>query len=245
MISIDNPKILNLVETVDFVNAENKPVIFWDTCSLMDIVRIPFPARKNHPDTDLRIIEIKDAILNGSILSLASALTIIEFNKNIPGEIDDFQNNLTKLNIEVNKYLGFINKSNAGVTLSAIDLPSYKLELYYCDIARAIIDKTIFISEEQSFQNNAHTRLINHTTPAKVKQEYKDCYIWETCLQAKLGLNDKGHDWIFTSANYTDYADSIDKTIFESDLTAETEANNIKYAKDFHLLKKCLRDIGL
>jgi hypothetical protein len=245
MINIDNPKILSIAAAAAFINQKNSPVIFWDTCSLMDIVRIPFPSRKNHPDTDLRIIEIKDAILRGDIISLSSTLTKTEFNNNMPGEIDTFQKSLIKMNIEVNKYLGFINKSNPGVLLPTIDLPSYRLELFYCDIARAIIGNTTFISDEQSFKDSAHTRVIDKITPAKLKPEYKDCYIWETCLQTKLAIVDKTKDWFFTSANHTDYADPIDSTIFANDLIAESNANNIKYAKDFHLLRKRMADIGL
>ena len=245
MINITNPNTLNLADTVKLINEKKMPAIFWDTCSLMDIIRIPFPSRKNHPDTDLRIIEIKNFIIRGEVLSLASSMTIKEFNDNMPNEIDSFKRDLAKLNIEVNKYIGFINKSNPGILLSSLDLPNYKLETYYCDIARSIIDNTVFISDEQSFKDKAHSRVVDKITPAKVKGEYKDCCIWETCIQTKQAINDKTKSWIFNSANYRDYSSHNDNTVFENDLIADCTLNNIKYAKDFHLLRKHLSDMGL
>lgn len=246
MISITNLNIKTLDEVLDLINNNTKPVVFWDTCSLIDIIRLPLPSRKNSLELMTRIIEIKDVILQKKVYSLSSERCIKELSDNALTEIGNYEKELTKLGRDVNTYIDFINTSGFTLTsISPISLNSYKLELYFCDLTQAILNNTIFIKAHNCFQESADIRTVNKMTPAKTKGEYKDCYIWETNLQTRKLHNDKSLLWTFISSNTTDYTNNVDKTNFASDIAEETSVNNIAYASNFNLLIKHFIDSGV
>ena len=48
MSKIIDSSLLSKGEIIDHLDSEKKPIIFWDTCALLDIIRLPVPER-NHP----------------------------------------------------------------------------------------------------------------------------------------------------------------------------------------------------
>ena len=46
-----------------------------------------------------------------------------------------------------------------------------------------LISNTIFLTENLKYNKFAHFRVSYHMAPAQKKGEYKDCYIWATCLE--------------------------------------------------------------
>lgn len=246
MIDLSNPALKTFIQTSNLIKKDLKPIVFWDTCSLIDIIRLPLPSRNNSANLNDRIVAIKNAIVGGKVYSLTSELCIQELKDNTPEYFDNYLKELTKLNNQVNNYVSFINKSGlVAPAIPKINLDGYKLERYFRDITQAIIDKTIFIQKSPIFLKNAGNRAITGITPAKNKKgEIKDCYIWETCLQTRARISNKALPWIFISSNIDDYTNRIDTISFAPDIQTEVTANNILYAKDFHILHHLLSPGG-
>ncbi|TXD81176.1 hypothetical protein ESY86_18550 [Subsaximicrobium wynnwilliamsii] len=235
MLIINNAQKKNKSEVINLIDIHKKPVLFWDTCSLLDIVRLPLPDRNNKVDTLSKVIEIKDKIVSNDIISLSSELCITEFNNHIENWSKRLESESKKLSKSHNKFIGFINKVNlTSQTISDIDLSIYKIEELLCQITHAIISNTIFVEEDDTFKEFAHFRTMNKIPPAQKKGEYKDCYIWATCLEIRNTNTDKSYPYYFISSNVSDYANE-NKKEFVTEISNEATINNIEYFSNFKI----------
>lgn len=242
MLTINNPKKENKSSIINLIDTHKKPVIFWDTCSLLDIVRLPLPERNNTVDTLRMIIEIKDKIISNDIISISSELCITEFNNHIESWSKRLESESKKLSKSYNNFIGFINEINvASQTISNVDLSVYKIEQLLCQITHAIINETIFVEEDDTFKEFAHFRTTNKIPPAKKKGEYKDCYIWGTCLEIRSTNTDKSYPYYFISSNTTDYANE-NKKDFVVEISNEASINKIEYFSNFKIAFGTLKD---
>ena len=242
MSKIINPNIMSKIAAETHINTEKKPIIFWDTCSLLDIVRLPLPDRNNTVDTLEKIIEIKNKIVSKDIISISSILCVAEFNDHIDNCVKVLEIESKKLSISYNNFIGFINKANLGAPpVENTNLPIYGLEDLLCQIIQSITNETFFISEDTSFANFAHFRTTNKVPPAKKKGEYKDCYIWGTCLGIRQNSIDKTYPYHFMSSNTTDYA-ALNKSHFVTEIHNEASINNITYFPNFKLAYGILKN---
>jgi len=235
MSKIISPNIINKVAAISNLETEKKPVIFWDTCSLIDIVRLPLPDRKQTIGSLVKVIEIKNKIVSKDIISVSSELCITEFNNHIGNWTNILESESKKLSTTFNNFIGFINKANLGaIPILPTNLSVYKLEDLLCQIIQAIIKETIFIAEDASFASFAHFRTTNKIPPAKKKGEYKDCYIWGTCLEIRKSNTDKSYSYNFMSSNVDDYADT-NKKDFVTEIKHEAVINKINYFSNFDI----------
>ncbi len=171
--------------------------LFWDTCSLLDIIRLPFRTNsKRHLDFYQRI---KTLIDEGQIISVASELTIAELGYNFQKVELEYDNYLKKLQRDFNLHQDYLIQCNnidepiLPFTLSEKGLKQYLLKLF-----NEIVSKTTFISEKQAFNKFAHFRVSYHMAPAQKKGEYKDCYIWATCLELAKETPENSQIYFFT-----------------------------------------------
>lgn len=244
MPKITSPNLIDKSAAISLIDTEKKPVIFWDTCSLLDIVRIPLPERNNTIDLVQKVIEVKSKIVSKDILSLSSALCVTEFNNHIERWIKELENESKRLSKSCNTFIDFINKINFGAaTVPHIDLSIYKVEDVLVQIIHAIVKETLFIKEDASFAHFAHFRTTNKVPPAKKKGEYKDCYVWGTCLEVRHLSSDKSYSYSFMSSNTTDYADNS-KSKFVTEIDHEASLNNITYFPNFKMAYGLLKRDG-
>jgi hypothetical protein len=245
MSRILSPNILDKSGVVNLIEGEQKPVVFWDTCSLLDILRIPLPDRGHSTDVLKRIIEIKSKIVSGDIMSLSSELCIKEFDDHVEQCLQDIENAAKKLSRSFNIFAGFINEIPIVVPeISPVDLSMYKINNALIRIVHSIIDKTVFVREDTTFLASAHFRTTYKIPPAKKKGEYKDCYIWATCLDVRKESIGRNYSYIFLSSNSVDYADDS-KTEFADELKNETQSAEITYCSNFQIAYKVLKEKGV
>jgi hypothetical protein len=127
MLKINNPTIINKNDAINHLNTQCKPVIFWDTCALLDIIRQPLSDRKGSADILAKVIQIKNKILSGDIISLSSELCIKEFNDHVGNCIESLKKESKNISVQHNHFVSFTN--TLGIShVSSIDLSTYKLE---------------------------------------------------------------------------------------------------------------------
>ncbi|HTA63120.1 MAG TPA: hypothetical protein VK835_11720 [Bacteroidia bacterium] len=235
MSKINNPTKISLAAAAQLCDTFKKPVIFWDTCALLDIMRLPIPDRKHSVSILEKLIEIRNKIVAKDIVSMSSVVCIIEFNDHIDNWKQILNTEAKRLSKPYNDFISFINKVNVGVTpIPNIDLSAHGLENILDGIILSITKETYFISEDAQFSQFAEFRTFYKFPPAKVKGEYKDCYIWDTCLELNKNITDKSFPSFFMSSNTTDYAAS-NKINFEPTLIVhEATQNNITYLPNFN-----------
>lgn len=174
-----------LMPITEFVNtvysANNKPIIFWDTCALLEIVRFVF---NNHEDATVvygHIKYIADKILNDEIYSVASEINIDELNDNHTKAINFVVDSLQKT---TGFHANAIKTANAlnGTALVSESLVDKHIDTLLNQLLLSVISKTHFLELEEKHSHSALQRVRTNTPPAGKKQEFKDCAIWETSL---------------------------------------------------------------
>ena len=214
-----------------FVSKPGK-ILCWDTCGLLDIVRFVYRQEPIH--TFDSIIAILNMLESEQVLSVASELTIKEWNDNVGFVYDDVADSFIKTTNYHHMASDAINKIKS-LTLPTSQLHGQGLEDELVDIAIRILNKTYFLKTDE-VSKDAIVRLSNHQAPGgkKSKSEAKDCVIWETMLALSKGLNnypDKtkvpNTTKVFYTVNTDDFADKSKKPYqFQRVLLTEAAANS-------------------
>jgi hypothetical protein len=221
----------------DFVvriyGANKKHILFWDTCSLLEIVR--FLYRGGNVDTYKTINSINKLIQKNEIYSIASTLTIKEWNDNEKTVIDTFKKDLGLTTKYHNDCIETINEINTS-TYHSDALNDKNLAEDLVALAESIIAKTIFI-ETKDIANKALERVSYRRPPANKKNEFKDCAVWETMysicdkINKTKALTDN-FNFVFYTVNTEDF---IDKTrepkLFHGVLLSEASVVNMTCCK--------------
>lgn len=184
----------------------NKPIIFWDTCSLLYFNSIinrraykEFKVDKN----------LTDLILNEEVYSVTSILVYQEFNKHhedLKNKDIDLELSLANAMKEYGEIIGGEDKEQLLEGISA-----FKLASVMDTMVSIIWEHTYVIDDDISFLQKAHNRVLSDTPPSGKGQEYKDCYIWETFLAFCDNVTNKNQAY-FVTENSDDYCGKKNKT---------------------------------
>lgn len=189
---------------------QNVPFLFWDTCALLDILRIP----ERFADVTRALTPYQrlcDLIENGNIISITSDMVLYEFNSHFDDILNELSRGVQKVKEDVIRYSHLMSdKKNEKINhiLPILDISSLKI---LENLVRKIWKNTYIIREQTVYRNMAHQRTVAKIPPAKNKGEYKDCFIWATFLQYAEASPSPCK--IFITTNTADYCDKATKKI--------------------------------
>lgn len=194
------------ISQVSTVLPNGKPVLFWDTCALLDIIRIPIRSNLVALSNYERIAEL---IEKGDILSVTSEMVLSEVNDHFLKEKQILENEQTRRKNEIIGFADYMESQKKRDRIkSAVALLNVisRLEL----LTTRILRRTYIVRGESKYRDSADFRLRNKIAPAARKAEYKDCYIWSSFLTF-------AHEYphtklVFMTTNPKDYRQ--DKNLF-------------------------------
>lgn len=186
-----------------------KPIVFWDTCSLIYILTIV--VRDSFPDFPF-YKEMLDWIENDEIVSVTSSIVWDEFNDHYTEEHDHSVHDIENLRELIRNYADLqaepvkTQLTDLANSINLIDI----LE----DIETRVWDKTYVINEERQLADLAHYRVLHKMSPSMVKDQYKDAYIWCTFMSVasllggvrKFFITDNKEDYCFPKKSTTPQA---------------------------------------
>ena len=189
-----------------FFKDNPKPVIFWDTCALLNIIRFIYREDPGDVTTFEAIKKIHNAILNDNILSVSCVSVITEYNGNVNVAVQQIDDSVTQTDTFYKNLLDVINKLDntaMGYTTVSVQHTPQKLHSMVQDILR----RTTFITIDKTATSNAHQRVLQKKAPAGKKEEFKDCTIWEVMLSCYRQLNtvDSNIPKVFYTVNTQDF----------------------------------------
>lgn len=183
-----------------------KPIVFWDTCALLNIARFIYREDPGDITTYEAIKKLHDSILANTILSVTCETVINEFNANIDKTVQETTDSVART---YNYYKNVADVCNAldGSTISIPDLRANGLPVKLYDLVKDIICHTIFVPVDITTTKNAYERVVQGIPPAKKKQEFKDCNIWEVCQETFRQVNTVNDNLlkIFYTVNTEDF----------------------------------------
>lgn len=224
MSKIVNPTTYSISHFVQNVyNKQKRNLLFWDTCALLDIIR--FLYRNGDVNTYRAINSINSNIQSDTIYSVASSLTIKEWNDNESKVISEIDNSLNKTSNYHKNSIDVINEINS-TTYIAEALYNKMLVRDLDILSQSILAKTIFL-ETSEIANDSLVRVANKLPPASKKQEFKDCAVWETMklvsqkIESAKTTSDS-YNKVFYTVNTDDFLDrSRIPNVFHRELLTE------------------------
>lgn len=238
MSKVVNPIVCSISDFVtNTYNLQKKNILFWDTCALLEIIR--FIYRNNGDVNTYRAINtINGYIQSDSIYSIASSITIKEWNDNEAIVTTGFRDSLVKTTDYHKNSIDVINEINS-TSLVSESLHNKRLLFDLEILAQSVLSKTIFL-ETDEIANNSLVRICNKLPPANKKNEFKDCAVWETMrLVSELIENTKAptdsFEKVFYTVNTDDFIDkSREPKIFHGQLLSEASILNFICCKDIN-----------
>lgn len=192
---------------------QSTPIIFLDTCAILDIARLPF--REKNPTTAKSYLESAQKVLQ--LVSEKKLQLIIPPNVSI-----EYKDNLQTTKDELSRYLKEVGQSleilealhllnNSG--FSAPNVTSLGTESFLEGVCENIISSAIHIAQDSNLIIKATDRAVKNTPPSR-KGAVKDCIIYEHCLQISSLLRNKGYkkNIVFLTSNRKDYCDNKGRT---------------------------------
>ena len=206
-----------------------KPVFFWDSCSILDILRLPY--RKGTLDTLKAYLAIKALTDAGAIYSVCSALTIIEWNDHFAHTLDETQRNLDMTSFFHKNSVDMINHI-FSTTYTSVHIGDKGLSAELETIADSIIQDCYFLGTDE-IAPSALARVAAKKPPAGKKPEFKDCAIWETVLEVANDIKGTGNRTVFFSVNTEDYVNKgRTPNIIHDNINSEAVIYSIDIALD-------------
>lgn len=204
-----------------------KPLIFWDTCGLLEYIR--FIYRKNNGINTLNaMIRVSNLVNNDDVYSVASELSMVEWDDNEPSVTKAVSEDLKRTEEYHSLAVETIN-SLLGSSKISEPISIYNIESMLRDIALNIATQTHFLKYDD-ISNATLLRAALKQPPAHKKHEIKDCAVWETMLQLCREINAVLGSCpvrIFYTVNTDDFADKsrIPNTFHHSLLADATLLN--------------------
>ena len=195
-----------------------KPIVFWDTCSLIYIISIA--VRNSFADFS-HYMELLSKIENDEIISVTSSIVLDEFNDHYMEVRNKAIEDIDKLRELIKNYASLQEEptkgelQNLASTINLIDILD--------DIESRVWRKTYVIREEDQLAKRAHYRVLHKWSPSMVKDQYKDAYIWCTFMSVAQELT--GVAKFFMTDNKEDYCETKKGTTPQSRI--KSDCNNV------------------
>ena len=187
-----------------------KPIFFWDTCGLLEIIRFIF--RKNNGQNSLNaIMDLAGKVSRDEIYCVTSELAAIEWDDNESKAISVMKKGLVDAEAQHLLAAATIQAIIPGTVVNSNPISIYRLEDLLKDMALDIAQSSHFIKYDEIAKDTL-TRVALKLHPTKEKTaEIKDCAFWETmiriCKEIKAAMPGGSPAKVFYSVNTDDFAD--------------------------------------
>lgn len=215
-----------------------EPVLCFDTCSLLDIMRDPSrdTVRVSDRLAGLKLLEAAEA---GRLRCFMPEQVATEFNEHDFSTQDEAKRAIERLREQVSR----INSLDAVYgTANAVDLAHLD---DHVGRARGVVGRWLarlgIFRPDDGAPAKAFSRVNTATPPAtKGKESSKDCLVYETVLQLASGLRRAGTTTpiVFLSSNINEYLH--ERKILRPEIAAEFAPLKLDYAQNMGLAKHLL-----
>lgn len=224
---------VDIIKSSNTIKNKNAPLLLIDTCSLLDVLRVPF---RQSPKLS-HLIGAKEILqrLKTNVLSVViTDLIEQEYLQNVNQTIEELMRFIENLNKNNERLLNVVESVGLANTLKVSNIDNKKLNSALKSISNGIIDNCIILEKDNDCILKAHERMILFNAPsARGKSESKDCVIIEHFLKLIRRLRNEGYSEkiAFSSSNSKDYGDAPK---IKSPLDVDFNDLGIDYCNDFN-----------
>lgn len=203
------------------LSSKATPVLFLDTCVMLDIFRLVERADSFTPFKFY--LQLVDRIKNGDVCVVYNETVEKEYSYNAANVVREQRAKIKNLN----------NKWNALRSMKEKKDVSHKIELSADKIIhsaettlRYIQQNALIIKDYDAALWSSYDVVLRHVAPATRESQFKDACIFKTCMD--LGKK-SGREIVFCTTNTKDYCDDTKKNV-HPDIKSQADANNVVVA---------------
>ncbi|TAE60880.1 MAG: hypothetical protein EAZ76_05450 [Nostocales cyanobacterium] len=200
---------ISSTELSEVIISAPAPVLFLDTCIILDIIRSPFRDKisTNEISASLELIR-KAQANNHSVWLVTNEIVYTEWKENIEPVKMELTEEIKKAELTREKMVNAANiifdiKHDFGQTIQTLNLPEH-----LGNLSKSLLDKCEKIAIDDSHYVEAMKRINKCSAPAqRGKNSAKDCQIFAAFLDISKQLRNKNfHQNIcFITTNFQDY----------------------------------------
>lgn len=205
------------------------PVLFPDTCALVDLIRIPL--RIKSANDAMRLLDIANHLVSLSLTTspdLWIAIPPLVYRE----WVEHSQNTLVELerhwaNLDNMLQVAHVSAKFAGIHLSnPATFSNRNIENVITKLSENFFKSALFIADDAGCKDKATNRVIHNIAPAQKGSELKDCIIVEHCLEVCSQLRRSGftEKCVFITSNTKDFCEPNSRSIPREPLRSELEA---------------------
>lgn len=191
------------------LRADNRPILFLDTCILLDITRATY--RYLGSGYVQKAVELRTLLASAppQCALVAASMVPTEWSDNAPKVRDEVRSHLVKIQDQA------VHFHDACATLG-IALP-FGRPFYHgvgladslYDLSKSLLAGSICLDRDSGCESRGVGRVVAKKPPSKQGGEVKDCIIVEECLELtrQLRANGFARKCVFCTSNIDDYGD--------------------------------------
>ncbi len=191
------------------LRADNRPVLFLDTCILLDIIRATY--RCLGTGYVQRAVELRTLLTSDppQCALVVASMVPTEWSDNAPKIGDEVRSHLMKIQDQAVHFHDAC--ATLGITLP-FGRPLYSgvglAESLY-NLSKALLTGSVCLDRDAECESRGVGRVVAKKPPSKQGGEVKDCVIVEECLELTRRLRANGftRKCVFCTSNINDYGD--------------------------------------
>lgn len=199
----------SIADTVARVAAAGVPVLFLDTCSVLDVIRAPVRSLSDVVEATTNLLAMTTATAPQCNLVVGS-LVPGEWQTHDKTVVEELTRHLNRLDSQAGhihdlcRHLGI----SLGFGPSQYETSGIVTRLH--DLSRDLLRSALVIDAQQQTQDRAFHRVVfDKRRPCRKGGELKDCVVFEECLEVcrQLQAISFPRKLVFCSSNTGDYCD--------------------------------------
>ncbi len=189
------------------LRADDRPVLFLDTCVIVDIIRATMRCMgTNFVQSAIDLRGLLKSQPPGCALVVASVVPT-EWGNHAQTTRDEVRRHLEKIQDQAQHFHAACGALGIGLAYGVPAYPIANLHDRLFDVSKEILDLALVLDPHGGSATRAIGRVVARVAPSKQGGEMKDCVIVEECIELtrQLRVNGFARKCVFCTSNTNDY----------------------------------------
>ncbi len=196
----------NIIAAEAQIRADGRPVLFLDTCILLDVIRATYRCLNACVPRTVELLGMLTATPPECTLVVASMVPV-EWNDNAQNVRDEVRAHLAKVQDQARHFHEACGSLGIVLTFGRPSYPGVGLAERLYDLSGQLLNLTLRLDPDQGCASRGVARVVTKIPPSKQGGEVKDCVIVEEVLEVTRQLRTNGFTpkCVFCTSNTNDY----------------------------------------
>jgi hypothetical protein len=220
----------SIAEVAGQIASADVPVLFLDTCILLDIIRSPNRCLKNCVMKASELLKLASLTPPACIIVISSIVPR-EWNTHVQKVTDEIVKHCKTMEEHATHFHDACEALGIAVEFGRADYAQWGLPEKLRDLSEQLLNRAIRLDEDLEGMNRSAKRFRDKRPPARKGGDDNDCAVIEEYLAVCQKLQSAAlmRKRVFCTSNTNDYCDAGDRTKPHPQLTSEFNACGLTF----------------